>query len=1341
MRIRPIQTGDKGTVKEGNLNYLGIIEGVSRVERYGAGRQTGDGLLGTDPGSMLLLPDSGKALASNQWKKVAVVVDATTITLYQDGEQIATTENTGATPLSDILGENSVFWIGKANWGEGEFYNGYIDNFQVYDGALTAEQVAGTADVSEIPLLADFDFESMEGDSFSGGAAKASVTGDSDGIMQIRETDGKALDLRGKEQTLYVTKADGTPVLHGLTTATIVFDSYFEGNSYTNDWPFYAAKDIDAQDWRNPNYIAVDENSGSTDVIRQADQNSGKADLDVRTNQAPVMGEWKNVAVVHDADRTSLYIDGELVKASEAVENAATLADILGESGGIFQIGRANWGDGEFYNGMLDNFRIYGGALTADEVSEVYGNKDASTTAEKIADFTFDNEETGFAGAGAVARPFLVYDTDGDGSTELFLAEKNRTYLNLLQNAVSPLKGQEEITISYDSKPYVDNSTGKWPFYAAENTDAQTYQKEKYIGIQEAGRHMYVHYWDNAASGFRLPSIDVDTAGLASSWRHIDLVISSEKTTLYVNGEKKDEIRSYYPLQDIIGENGGIAQIGKANWGHPGGIYEYYGGYIDNFQIYDKAIHPEVNALTVSPKEGAEVDSDGRIKVLAGHLQEYLDVKVTLANGSSVTLAPDEYEVTGYKSELGNRTVTITYGGKSQNVDISVYNVVESTQSEVLDENGKQMFTVKSTWYDYLSDPEREGKGNYNSNSYVMKRNEAGKIVSSESEFVQFNKAVDKYWREKLTLTGDLKSYNFHPIYWGDFYSLDEAYRDYDEDPNNNSNLTEYQYEPGEGVSFKEYGENFYGSIWGYNAHQYTQLAAQGSMDPDLGENDTLTMNDALTPYFNDVSDALAADEQGSVYMNIYENVLMPFKTVTDEATGIDYYEFQSGDAGKETIHISEDPNNTVTWVPDNRCYDARNGYVGHDGISFLPFNQNGDDKDVANCGFAAKMAFNFRSTYDGKLSSKNGSGERVPIRFEFNGDDDFFLYIDGKLALDIGGSHGECEGVVDFAEQTVTTYARTIETYDEAVTRRNDAAGPAGSTVTKTFEELGLDFSDPSVEHKAVIYYTERGKLEGNLKIRFNFPQENTIAITNTVNTDGVNDALKDRMAEIIKQESFGLDVSSDYKESGKGLQPVDGEEVAYNDGTRYSTDTLKEGHITVKGEDSILLVQRVATEDNPTGFLDEAGTLFAVSQTADSEKYATSWNLYDSHKNVLGSSEGYVIDDEKSTYDGNTEGQFALYDKDGSVSLSENGVEIVNLTAAYVNTVKTNAVTIKKEMYGDEQSEDTFKFQLTLSNLFGSGSEAFVYVGDYTVYEGDDTTAGVDSLYVPGRSCGGNL
>ena len=115
----------------------------------------------------------------------------------------------------------------------------------------------------------------------------------------------------------------------------------------------------------------------------------------------------------------------------------------------------------------------------------VYGNKEAATAAKKIADFTFDDEETGFAGAGAVARPFLVYDTDGDGSTELFLAEKNRTYLNLLQNGASPLKGQKEITISYDSKPYVDLSTGKWSFYAAENTVSQEYLKEKYSQIYQ----------------------------------------------------------------------------------------------------------------------------------------------------------------------------------------------------------------------------------------------------------------------------------------------------------------------------------------------------------------------------------------------------------------------------------------------------------------------------------------------------------------------------------------------------------------------------------------------------------------------------------------------------------------------------------------------------------------------------------------------------------------------------------------------------------------------------------------------------------------------------------------
>lgn len=38
-----------------------------------------------------------------------------------------------------------------------------------------------------------------------------------------------------------------------------------------------------------------------------------------------------------------------------------------------------------------------------------------------------------------------------------------------------------------------------------------------------------------------------------------------------------------------------------------------------------------------------------------------------------------------------------------------------------------------------------------------------------------------------------------------------------------------------------------------------------------------------------------------------------------------------------------------------------------------------------------------------------------MPITFAFSGDDDVWVFIDGKLALDVGGAHGEVTGTLDF--------------------------------------------------------------------------------------------------------------------------------------------------------------------------------------------------------------------------------------------------------------------------------------------------------------------------------------
>ncbi len=1375
---------------ESALKYFGILEAAGTVEKFNNQR------VDKDASSMVLqLDDANKAKiqamnTAKKWKRMAVVVDATTISLYMNGELLGTVENANAASLSSILGNDSVFWLGKANWNDGEYYNGLIDNFQVYDRALTAGQVAGTASADGVNLLADFDFKERNADyTYTDKTGNAKATpGTNVDQSKVWGTEGKALDFRGREQTLYVTQGDGSPILKGLESATIVFDSYLEADAGKHYWPFYAAKDVDAQknavDDRN--YIGMCEIPGSTtEVSRYADTSTGKGDIILSTGGAatsstPVTGTWKQVAVVLDKDNTYFYVDGQKVDEHGAVHgmtNLATMKEILGESGGIFQIGRANWGAGEFYNGMLDNFRIYNGALTADDVANVYSNV-AVTSASCIADFNFNDRDNGFCykegdTIKAVARPFLIYDTDGDGSTELYLSEKNKTHLNLTQKNGTPLRNHDALTISYDSKPYKteEGVNGSWSFYAAPNSNAQNFNKENYLGVRESTTHMDVQSWKNT-TGTRLPYISKDTTDYQNQWRHIDLVIDGEKTTLYINGVEQDEIRSCHSLADIVtqsvdgGSASGIAQIGKANWGNG----EYYDGYLDNFRIYKGAIHPQAATLTAEPAADAVmVESNGNpetdghyIKVLAGHLQEELVVKADIGD-KTVTLEPGQYEVKGYKSTLGAQEVTLSYNGATTKVKIYVYNEVVSKQKEVKDEEGNKLFTVNSTWYDYLSDPEREGKGNYDANSYIMydadgnivddnnPADDGKKIVSSEAEFVQFNNAIDAYWRNNLTLpatdAGDpesnLKSQAYHPIYWGDFYSLDEAYRGYDSNPNNNSNLAHYAYEPKEGAQWTRYGQNYYGALWSAHSHQFAKSSTMGIVDKDLTSG-MLSIGGKTTPYFDEVEGALAADDHGDVYMNIYRNVLMPFGTTEDSETGVKYYNFDSGNEHEETIQITDDVDNTVKWVSDNQCYDARRGTndVGLDGVSFLPFNKNGDTKDIENCGFAAKMEFDFYTTYDGKLENvKNPSGGRVPIIFEFNGDDDFWLYIDGKLALDMGGSHGQCKGSINFAEQKATIESvRYNETYAEAVARKPfDLSRPGGNeanadhSVTTTFEDLGLDFSDPSVKHTAVIYYTERGKLEGNLRIKFNFPQENSLSVKTEVNTDKVNPAFKTGMDEIIAKARFQVDVGSNYTDlSSITMKPVHEETVSYNKGDGYTEGTILNGRLQLSSGQSAILSPRGSTDDK-AAFLQTVGSAFTVKQTVDANKYKTSWVLYDTKGEVLGESTGDAggeayVDDDQSVYDKNTPGQFYFQNKDGDVSTVEDGESRTTLRAEYTNEVRTGTVSITKNVLGNPINkggvEDIFYFRLVYSDLFGFGGGEQTYTGSYTLKHTDGTS-----------------
>ena len=140
------------------------------------------------------------------------------------------------------------------------------------------------------------------------------------------------------------------------------------------------------------------------------------------------------------------------------------------------------------------------------------------------------------------------------------------------------LKGMKEITISYDNKWGANGNTG-WTFYAAPNTNAQAGKYERYLGILvRSGLLMAERYFLNNQGRPGNPSIN----NAPSDWKHVDVVVTKENTTIYVDGEQRASVDSGVQLTDILTAEGGILQIGKANWGSG----EYYNGLIDNFEIY-----------------------------------------------------------------------------------------------------------------------------------------------------------------------------------------------------------------------------------------------------------------------------------------------------------------------------------------------------------------------------------------------------------------------------------------------------------------------------------------------------------------------------------------------------------------------------------------------------------------------------------------------------------------------------------------------------------------------------------------------------------------------------------
>lgn len=422
---------------------------------------------------------------------------------------------------------------------------------------------------------------------------------------------------------------------------------------------------------------------------------------------------------------------------------------------------------------------------------------------------------------------------------------------------------------------------------------------------------------------------------------------------------------------------------------------------------------------------------------------------------------------------------------------------------------------VTSTLYDYYTDYELNGKNRDNYSGWT------GESHRTWVPFREFDQALSDYYRDANAQ---------YPLYTGHFQ------------PDNGhefsqiaSTLNLFGYDKVNrfmAINNSQYNENHEGNThydYAYQGLVANTTNADGA--PLLNE----TTSPTVEPHFNKEF-LLGENSKNAKLGEVYDNVAFPFtkNQIFDEDQGVDYWCFDSKDTTlylKQNSEQNSDSKYFLQESTDNRersvNVNASSSPQGHYG--YFPFNETAKPgvASTYNYGFGTKLQMDFTLTDNGMVETEkndnNGNPISTNIKFFFSGDDDVWVFIDGKLALDVGGAHGEVSGLLEFGEteengkkkNSVTAYVSRVKTGGTSDKDKDEKnVKSAVKTVTYNGEVINfyaqgttLNDLDKGQKHTLTMYYMERGMWESNMAVAFNFPDNNELQVQKEVDLKNVTD------------------------------------------------------------------------------------------------------------------------------------------------------------------------------------------------------------------------------------------
>jgi len=350
------ELGENGTLLFNRMKYILKLDNHGKVSL---------GLY--NPTWSSVTTDWSDRVIDTDWHNVVVTYDGAHLHMYIDAVLIKTTETTGEINLS-----TSDVFIG--NQETQNDFAGIIDQVAIYTSTLTPTEITELYQNTPNPGTGNQDFIShWKLNSNSGSTAidsESTNNGTITGAQWVTGVEGSALEFNGNSNYVSIPNASNLNLTQEITIM-----------AWAKTRENKTAKIAQKGDWDGHG-------------IYQDNWNGWKCGIRMETNTShsinwgdgiPMFDEWYLITMTYDGTNLKLFVNGQL-------KNSKSVSGNLKINNRVFSIGSDN-GSQKFFNGSIDDVRIYGKALSQAEIQFIFNNAGNTGNTDTDGDGIQDNED------------------------------------------------------------------------------------------------------------------------------------------------------------------------------------------------------------------------------------------------------------------------------------------------------------------------------------------------------------------------------------------------------------------------------------------------------------------------------------------------------------------------------------------------------------------------------------------------------------------------------------------------------------------------------------------------------------------------------------------------------------------------------------------------------------------------------------------------------------------------------------------------------------------------------------------------------------------------------------